>query len=84
MGTIGLTPCDEIDDYSADISVMEVYIQPTLSLICPRCANVFSSAMQMDPAAFAEIGLDKMLECCPKCFHVARFQRSDYLFRSDP
>jgi hypothetical protein len=43
-----------------------------LSLVCPRCANPFASAMQTDPATFDAIRLESMMECCSVCDHAAR------------
>ena len=54
-----------------------------LSLVCPRCAKPFPSAMQMDPATFDAIRLESMLECCSICGHAARFRKDDYAFTSD-
>jgi len=55
---------------------------PVLSLICPGCGAAFPSAMQMDPRTFEGIRLSNLLECCPKCSRVSRFNKADYLFRS--
>jgi hypothetical protein len=55
---------------------------PVLSLICPGCGAAFPSAMQMDPRTFEGIRFSNLLECCPKCSRVSRFNKSDYLFRS--
>lgn len=54
-----------------------------LTLVCPHCAEAFPSAMQMDPRTFEEIRVKNMTERCPKCGHASRFQKADYLFRSN-
>ena len=55
---------------------------PVLSPVCPHCGNSFASAMQMDPATFAAIQLESMLETCAACGLASRFQKGDYGFRS--
>ena len=53
-----------------------------LTLVCPHCGNSFASAMQMDPATFAAIQLESMLETCAACGLASRFQKNDYGFCS--
>jgi hypothetical protein len=62
---------------------MDTIARPVLSLVCPGCGGAFPSAMQMDPRTFEGIRLSNLLECCPKCSRVSRFNKPDYLFRSD-
>ena len=38
--------------------------------------------MQMDPRTFEEIRVTNLLERCPKCSRVSRFNKPDYLFRA--
>ena len=53
-----------------------------LTLTCPRCGEGFPSAMQMDPRTFEEIRVANLLERCPECSRVSRFNKPDYLFRA--
>lgn len=51
-----------------------------LSLVCPQCEESFPSAMQMDPATFEKIRMDRMLEHCTSCGHAAYFSKPEYRF----
>jgi len=61
---------------------MDTTTRPLLTLVCPACGATFPSAMQMDPRIFEEIRVANLLERCPACSRVARFNKSDYLFRA--
>ena len=57
-------------------------MEEVLTLVCPHCAGIFVSAMQIDPAAFEKIRVESMLERCPKCGHASWFEKADYSFRA--
>jgi hypothetical protein len=57
-------------------------MEEVLTLVCPHGADIFVSAMQIDPPTFAAIRVETMLERCPKCGHASWFQKGDYSFRS--
>jgi hypothetical protein len=61
---------------------MDTTARPLLTLVCPACGATFPSAMQMDPRTFEEIRVVNLLECCPTCTRVSRFNKPDYLFRA--
>jgi hypothetical protein len=67
----------------ADNEGMDAISRPLLTLICPACGATFPSAMQMDPRIFEGIRTADLFERCPKCSRVSRFNKPDYLFRSD-
>jgi hypothetical protein len=67
----------------ADNEAMERIDRPLLTLVCPGCGVAFPSARQMEPRTFEAIRLSNLLECCPKCSRVSRFNKPDYLFRSE-
>ena len=60
---------------------METVARQLLTLVCPGCGVAFASAMQMDPRTFEAIRIANLLERCPKCSRVSRFNKPDYLFR---
>ena len=65
-------------------------VQPTtgkvgevLTLVCPHCAEVFPSMIQMDRPVWAKIRLESVLEHCSACGRAARFTKDDYRFAPD-
>ena len=56
-----------------------------LTLVCASCGRIFPSAVQMEPSIFAQIGMNRQMESCPRCGRASRYSKADYLFRSsDP
>jgi hypothetical protein len=46
------------------------------------CGQWFASAtIQMNPETFEQIRLDRLMEDCPHCSVVRRYDKSDYSFR---
>ena len=62
---------------------METIAPLVLTLVCPGCGTAFASALQMDQRTFEEIRIVNVFECCSKCSRVSRFNKPDYLFRSE-
>lgn len=57
-------------------------VNSVLTLTCPRCRAWFPSSLQLDSRTFEQIELTHMLEKCPRCRHISRYERRDYRFES--
>jgi hypothetical protein len=52
----------------------------TLTLSCPRCRERFPSVLGVDEPTFETMTVDRVVERCPDCGHVSRFEKRDYYF----